>query len=130
MPAASATNRNSWRWVWYTVIGVCVVIAATLWAFYSPDKMSHVYDRWAKLTIYTLGVFGSLLKWGWRYRTVGKFWILFLIFLVGHCVIFASLFLPVLSGHGPSSNLMLGLFGATEVVVFATLVALAMRERF
>jgi hypothetical protein len=56
--------------------------------------------------------------------------ILLLIFLIGHDVIFASLFLPVLSGHGPSSNLMLGLFGATEAVVFATLIALAMRERF
>ncbi len=124
----SASKRP--RWLLYVLVGVCLSAALFAWGFYIQRPLSTGLDEWAKFTVYTAGLFGYLLKWGWGYRTTRKFWILFLAFLVGHCAVFVSLSLPLFSGHGLSSNLVLGLFAVSEFVVMATLVALTMRGRF
>jgi hypothetical protein len=125
----TASANSPLRWLWYVVIGVFSVIVVTIWAFYSPYKVGHEYDRWIKFTIYTVGVFGYLLKWGWRYRTSPRFWGLIVTFLLCHCAAFLFL-LPLFVGWGIPSNLILALWAGSEIVGLATLLALAMREKF
>jgi hypothetical protein len=125
-PMADATHRS--RWWAYLLIGIALVVTLTWVGFTRSEPLSHTYDRGVKLAIYTLAIFGSLLKWGWRYRTTGRFWVLFTAFFASHCAVVVSL--PFFSGYGPSSNLMLGLFGVSEFVALAMVVAMAMRERF
>jgi hypothetical protein len=128
MREANATNR--WRWLWYTAIAICLCILIAVLAFLFPQsRLSVTFNKWAKFTIYTVGFFGYLIKWGWRYRKILKFWALFLAFLLGHIAIFLSLSLPLFSRQGPASNLILGMFAACEFVVMATIIAFAMHGR-
>jgi hypothetical protein len=113
------------RWFWYSLIGVCLVIALVLWASSSPVRFDNRYDGWAQLAILTAGVFGYLLKWGWHYRKRARFWQLCLIVFLGHC----ALFVPLLS-HGSWHVLILAIVGALETMALATLIAWAMTEKF
>lgn len=119
--AANATNAM--RWLWYGLIGVCLVIALVIWAFSSPGKFNHEYDGWAQFTILTAGVFGCLLKWGWHYKGRAKFWRGFLIAFLVHCAVFVFVF-----SHGIWHILLLAVVGSLETMALATLIALAMGE--
>ena len=114
------------RWLWYALIGVCLVLAIMIWASYSPGKLSHRYDRWAELVVLTVIVFGGyLVKLGWHYRKRARFWELYAIFLLGHCAVF----IPVFS-HRWLPIPWFAVLGAVEGTVLATAIAWAMREKF
>lgn len=121
--AANATSAT--RWLWYALIGVCLVIALVMWAFSSPGKFDHRYDGWAQLTILTAGVFGYLLKWGWHYKGRTKFWGLYLTAFLAHCAVFVTVF-----SHGRWPILLLAVVGSLEVMALAASITLAMGEKF
>ncbi len=112
------------RWLWYALIGVCLVIALVVWASSSPGKYDHRYDRWAQFAILTAIVFGYLLKWGWHYKARAKFCGSYLIAFLVHCAVFVSVF-----AYGSWHILLLAIVGSVEIVALATLIALAMGEK-
>ena len=113
------------RWLWYALIGVCLVVILLIWASYSSGKFDHGYDGWAQLAILTAGVFGYLLKWGWRYKRRVKFWELYSLTFLGHCAVFVAVF-----SQGRWHVLLLAVVGSLEVMALATLIAWAMGEKF
>ena len=113
------------RWLWYVLIGVCLVIALFAWASLSSGKYDHRYDRWAQLVILTAVVFGYLMKWGWRYKREAKFWASYLIAFLGHCALFVTVFSRG-SWHVP----LLAVAGSFEIMAIAFVVAWVMGERF
>jgi FtsH-binding integral membrane protein len=120
---ADSANSSA-RWLWYALIGVCLVIALVMWASSSPGKYDHRYDGWAQFAILTACVFGYLLKWGWHYKGRAKFWGSYLIAFLAHCAVFVT----VLS-RGSWHILLLGVVGSLEIMGLATLIALAMGEK-
>ena len=112
------------RWLWYVLIGVCLVIVLVVWASFSPGKFDHRYDRWAQFAILTASVFGYLLKWGWHYKGRAKFWRGYLIAFLVHCAVFVSVF-----AYGSWHILLLAVVGSLEIMALATLIALAMGEK-
>jgi hypothetical protein len=120
----SANATNAARWLWYALIGVCLVIALVIWAFFSAGKIDHSYG-WVQLAILTAGVFGYLLKWGWHYKRRTKFWGLYLIAFLVHGAVFVTVF-----SHGRWPILLLGVVGSLEIMALAALIALAMGEKF
>lgn len=121
-----AENANSEsRWLWYALIGVCVVFGIVICAIYSPGKFDHSYDRWAQLTILTAGVFGYLLKWGWHYKRRVRFWAIYLTAFLAHCAVVVTVF-----SRGTWNILLIGIAGSFEVIALAMMVALAMGEKF
>ena len=75
------------RWLWYVLIGVCLVVVLFIWGSSSPGTYDHRYDKWAELVMLTAIVFGYVLKWGWRYRRRARFWKLYSILFLGHCAV-------------------------------------------
>ena len=123
--AFKAANANSVaRWFWYFIIGVCFVLVLVVWASSSPTKFDHGYDGWAQLAILTAGVFGYLLKWGWRYSRRARFWRLYSITFLVHCAVFAALF-----AQGRWHVLLLALVGSCEIMALAAVIALAMGDK-
>jgi hypothetical protein len=112
------------RWLWYVLIGVCLVVAVYVWAIHSPSKVDHRYDKWAQLIILTAVLFGYLLKWGWHYKRRARFWRLYLILLLGHCAAFAAVF-----SYGRWPIPLLAIVASLEGMALATLIALGMGER-
>src|SRR5271157_2026915 len=121
--ALQMANANSAsRWLWYVLIGVCLVTVVVIWALSSPaGNFDHRYDKWAQFTILTVVLFGYLLKWGWHYKKHARFWRLCLILFLGH----TAVFVPVFS-YGRWPILLLGLVASLEIMAFATLIAWAM----
>ncbi len=119
-----ANANSAARWLWYVLIGVCLVVALVIWALSSPGKFDHRYDRWAQLAILTAVVFGYLLKWGWHYKERARFWGAYLIAFLAHCAVFVAVF-----SHGSWHILLLGIVGSFEIMALATLIALAMGEK-
>ena len=111
--ASSAT-----RFVWYVLIGIGLVVGLVMWGLFSPGKLDHRYDAWAQLLILTTGVFGYLLKWGWRYKKQSKFWGVYFLAFIAHCAVFAAMF-----SQGRWNVLLLAVIGSLEVTMIATLVA-------
>jgi Ca2+/Na+ antiporter len=120
-----ANANSAVRWLWYAVIGVCLVVALFIWASSSPGKFDHRYDRWAQFAILTVALFGYLLKWGWHYKRQAKFWGLYLLAFLAHCAVFVTVF-----SHGSWHILLLGVVGAFEIMALAGLIAWAMGEKF
>jgi hypothetical protein len=119
-------NANSAaRWLWYALFGVCLVVVLVMWAFSSPGKYDHGYDKWAQFAILTVVLFGYLLKWGWHYRRRAKFWGLYLTAFFGHCAVFVTVF-----SHGRWPILLLAIVGSVEIMAIATLIAVVMGEKF
>lgn len=115
-------NANSTlRWFWYALIGVCLVIALVIWASTSPGRLDGRYDKWVQFGILTLGLFGYLLRWGWRYHKRIRFWRLYLVLFLGHCVVF----IPVFS-RGRWPILQFAIFGSLETMGLAAFIAWAM----
>ena len=77
---------------WYTLVGISIVLVLTLLAFYSPQKWTHQYDNWIEFVLLTVVIFGYLLKWYWRSIKSQKFWVLYSILLLTHCLLFGSVF--------------------------------------
>jgi hypothetical protein len=50
--------NNTVRWLWYAVIGVCLVVVIVTRAFFFPGKYNHEYDKWEQLAILTTTLFG------------------------------------------------------------------------
>jgi hypothetical protein len=121
----AGSANSAARWLWYALIGVCLVIALVVWASSSPGKFDHRYDSWAQLGILTIGVFGYLLKWGWHYKKRSKFWGLYSIAFIGHCALFVTVF-----SNARWPILVLAFVGSLEVIALATLIAWAMGEKF
>lgn len=113
------------RWLWYALIGVCLAVVIVTWAFFFPGKYNHGYDKWAQLVILTATIFGYLLKWDWHYKKRAKFWGLYLTAFFGHCAVFLTVFSY---GRWPIS--LLAIVASLETVAIATLIALAMGEKF
>lgn len=121
-----AANANSeMRWLWYVLIGVCLVVALVMWASSSPGKLDHRYDRWAELAMLTVLLFGYLLKWGWHYRRRARFWQLYSILFLAHCAVFVPVF-----SHGWWPIPLFAVLAAVEGMALATLIAWAMGEKF
>lgn len=121
----TANASSPMRWLWYALIGVCLVVAIVIWASYSTGKSNHRYDRWAELVMYTTVLFGYLLKWGWHYKRRTRFWKLYSILFLTHCVVSVPVF-----SRGWWPPLLLGVIGSLEIMAFATLIAWAMGEKF
>ncbi|MGH9568516.1 MAG: hypothetical protein ACRD4F_02675, partial [Candidatus Angelobacter sp.] len=80
--------------------------------------------KWVQLAVLTAIIFGYLLQWGWHYRRKAKFWGLYFIFFLGHCLIFVSVF-----SFGRWPIPVLAVVGSIEIMGLATLIALAMNEK-
>jgi FtsH-binding integral membrane protein len=122
LQAASANSAA--RWLWYALIGVCLVVVIVIWAFSSPGKFDHRYDKWAELVMLTTILFGYLVKWGWHYRRRPKFWRVYLILLLGHCAVFVPVF-----SHGWWPIPLFAVVASIEGMALATLIAVAMGEK-
>ncbi|MGH9568514.1 MAG: hypothetical protein ACRD4F_02665, partial [Candidatus Angelobacter sp.] len=112
------------RWLWYILIGICFAVAVIIWALYFPGGINQKHYKWVQLAVLTAIIFGYLLQWGWHYRRKAKFWRLYFIFFLGHCVIFVFVFS---FGRWPSP--VLAVVGSIEIMGLATLIALAMNEK-
>ncbi len=121
-----ANANSAARWLWYALIGVCIVGAIVIWASYSPGKLDHRYDKWVELAILTVVIFGGyLVKLGWHYRRRARFWELYAILFLGHCAIFV----PVFSrGWWPIP--LFAVLASVEGIVLAAMIAWAMGEKF
>ncbi|HEX8817704.1 MAG TPA: hypothetical protein VF753_19595 [Terriglobales bacterium] len=121
-----AKASSAIRWLWYALIGVCLVFAIVIWASNSPGKIGHQYDGWAELVILTAVVFGGyLVKLGWHYRKRAGFWELYAILFIGHCAVFVPVF-----SHGWLPIPWFAVLAAVEAMAVATLIAWVMRGKF
>ena len=84
--------NGKWRWPVYVLIGVCLVVAIF--------ELSLAFPRWKPTAIErnlfsaflgTVVLFGYVLRWGWRYRRISRFWLSFAASASVHCAVFASL---------------------------------------
>ena len=119
-----ANASSAARWLWYSLIGVFLVIALVIWASSSPTRFDHSYDGWAQFAILTAGVFGYLLKWGRQYKGRAKFWGLYSITFLIHCAVFVTVF-----SHGRWHVSLLAVAGTCEIMSLAAFIALAMGEK-
>ncbi len=123
--SATTNASSSLRWLWYAPIGVTLVIAIVAWAYVSPRKLGHGYDNWVQLTILTTVLFVSYLsKLGWKYRSRARFWKLYIILFMAHCVVFVPLF-----SEGRLPIPLLAVLGSIEVIAIATVLAWALGEK-
>jgi hypothetical protein len=66
-----------------------------------------------------------LLKWGWHYKKRAKFWGLYLTAFFSHCAVFVTVF-----SYGRWPIALLAIIVSLESMAIATLIALAMGEKF
>jgi hypothetical protein len=120
----TGSANSGLRWLWYILVGICLVLGILFWASYFPGRMDHTYDGWAQFAILTICVFGYVLKWGWHYKGQSKFWAAYLVVLFAHCAVFLTLFS---SGSWPIA--LLAVVGSVETMALATLIVLIVGER-
>jgi len=80
--AVATSNR---RWFWYVLISIGVVVVSMEMGFHSYNPLSGNYYPWFQAAGLTVILFGYLLKWGWHYRKLQKFWKLYILLLAVHC---------------------------------------------
>jgi hypothetical protein len=78
--------------IWYVLIGLSIVAAIVFLAFNIQGSLNSAVDNWVRLTVFTVVIFGTLLKWAWKYRQRAKFWLLYFSFAAVHCAVFIPLF--------------------------------------
>ena len=100
------------RWMLYVLISLLIVAAIVLLAFSIQGSINSAVHNWIRLTMFTAVVFGTLLKWAWKYRWHAKFWLLYISFAVVHC----ALFIPLFSKER-WPTLAMGLLASVEVMV-------------
>lgn len=120
----TVSANSGWRWLWYTLIGIGLVFAILSGGESFPAIFDQRYAKWGQFAILTVGLFGYLLNWGWRYRRRVRFWRFYFLLFIGHCAIF----IPVFS-YGRWPIPLLALLGSLEIMGLATLIALMMGEK-
>lgn len=84
--------------VYYTAIGVAVIVAALGVAFFAPG-LNSIDSKWVVLIFATALLFGYPIRWYWRFRRSTKFWVLHSGFIFLH--LFAWVYLLRRMGHFP-----------------------------
>jgi len=119
-PSVPQKRTAAFWWLLYVFVGVFVAGVCVYAGFHSRQPWPTRYDSWAQAGILTVGVFGYLLKWSWKYKANVKFWILYASLLAVHCGICVAAF----GGGVRFSIFLLGIAGSVEVMATATLVLL------
>lgn len=123
MPKENVTNHR--RWIWYCAIALGIVGAIALSAIYFPSQVEPMHHSWVQLVFVTVVIFGYLLKFGWRYRSSLRFWALYCVFLVTHCVA-----LTLLSAYGPWPIIPIAVAAVLETMVLAAVIAVVLEKTY
>jgi len=106
-------------------IGIGLVGIVVYAAFHSRQSVPATYTRWLQAGVLTAAVFGSLLKWGWKYKTHAKFWTLYILLLAIHIGTCVATF-----GRGMRFPIpIVGVTASIEVIAIASLIALTVSDR-
>jgi hypothetical protein len=123
-PTVGRTSTTAFWWAVYIFVGIAFVGILLYWPFHSRQPWQRSYDSWIQAGILTAVVFGYLLKWGWKYRRKGKFWIIYLGLLALHCGVCAVTAARVVRFSIP----LLAISGSVEVMAMAFFIALMAGE--
>jgi len=120
------SRSKGWNWLVYSVVGLCLVIAVYLFSISFPGwKPTAVERNLSSVVLGTIVLFGYLLKWGWRYRRLGRFWLAFVALMFAHTAVLVPLSLYV--EHWPV--LGLGLIIGVEATAMAMIIFWAVDSR-
>jgi hypothetical protein len=111
-------------WAAYVTIGIVLVSILVYAAFHSRQPWPTRNHGWIQAGFLSTVCFGYLLRWGWKYKTNAKFWVLYLCLLGVHCGICGVAF-----GHGVRfSILVLAMSVTIEFIAMAFFIALMVGE--
>jgi hypothetical protein len=84
--------NSKWRWIGYILVGVCLVVAIWLFSMAFPKwHATPLESNLFEASLATVVLLGYVLKSGWQYRRIAKFWLAFSAFASVHCVVFIFL---------------------------------------
>jgi hypothetical protein len=83
---------TKWRWLVYVLVGICLVVAVTAVSLRFPRwKPTATENNLTSALLGTIVLLGYVLRWGWQYRRLPKFWLTFSALALAHCAAFVSL---------------------------------------